>query len=122
MWSLGVIIFILLSGCSPFIAEDTVKMYALITEGKYEFHDKYWGAISDDAKELVSRLLTVNPDERISAADALQSKWIQSDGLEANDLRNSLTELKKLNVRRKFKGAAYAVIATNRMENLLATT
>ena len=121
MWSVGVIMFILLSGCLPFKHKDTAFLCKLITEGKFKFHDKYWGVISDDAKDLVSRLLIVNPDERISAADALKSRWIQNDGLKAIDLHDNLEEFKRFNARRRLIGAAHAVIAANRLRELLVT-
>ncbi len=39
---------------------------------------KIWDHISDSAKDLVTRMLTYNPEERISAADAYKHKWLQS--------------------------------------------
>ena len=123
MWSMGVIVYTLLAGYPPFRSQgiDLSLLCEMIKLGKYKFHDEYWSVISDDAKDLVSKLLTVNPEERISAADVLKSKWIQNDGLEANDLNDNLEEFKKFNGRRKFKAAALATIVTNRMIKSVAT-
>ena len=47
-----------------------------ITRGEYEFHEKYWGDISTDAKDMVRGLLTVNPDKRLTATECLEMPWI----------------------------------------------
>lgn len=119
VWSMGVIMYILLCGYPPFFTNDKVPLKDLIIRGQYKFHNKYWSNISDDAKDLISSLLTVNPDKRISAADASKSRWIQNDRLADNDLVKSLKELKKFNARRKLKGAALATIAVGRLTNSL---
>ena len=78
MWSLGVIIYILLGGYRPFQGTpDKVRMK--ICYGDYEFHDQYWNHINLDAKDLIKRMLTVDPEKRISATDALQHAWIVAE-------------------------------------------
>jgi serine/threonine protein kinase len=44
--------------------------------GEYQFHRKYWAGVSDEAKLLISRMLTVDVSRRITAADAMESEWI----------------------------------------------
>lgn len=117
MWSVGVIIYILLSGYVPFRSKDKSLLYDSILKGRYEFHDKYWSVISDDAKDLVSRLLTVNPSRRISASDALRPKWIENNSLEDNDLCDNLEEFKKFNARRKFKGVKLKLMSISESRN-----
>lgn len=120
MWSLGVIVYILLGGYPPFIEENQRELFRKIRRGQYEFHEEYWGGVSKDAKDLISSLLTVDPDKRISATDALRNKWMVGDAaaLAANDLGVNLTELRKFNAKRKFKAAAMAVIAQNKITSL----
>lgn len=120
MWSLGVIVFILLGGYPPFIEENQRELFRKIRRGQYEFHDEYWAPISQDAKDLISALLTVAPGKRLTAKEALQNKWIVGDdaALEAHDLGQTLTELKKFNAKRKFKAAALSVIAKNKISSL----
>lgn len=74
MWSLGVILYILLSGISPFEEE---ALYEQITEGKYEFDVCEWTAVSPEAKELVRRLMTVNPKDRLTIKQAREHKWFR---------------------------------------------
>jgi len=120
MWSLGVIIYILLGGYPPFIEQNQRELFRKIRKGQYEFHEEYWGGVSKDAKDLISSLLTVDPAKRISAKEALEHKWMLTDGkkLAAQDLGTNLAEFKKYNARRKFKGAVNAVIMANKLSSL----
>jgi len=113
MWSLGVIVYILLGGYPPFIEDNQRELFRKIKRGSYEFHAEYWGGVSSEAKELIQQLLTVNPNQRISAEEALKSKWMTGDdeALAKQDLGLNLQELKKFNAKRKFK-AAVKVVST----------
>ena len=95
MWSLGVIIYILLGGYRPFRGTGEALMRQ-IRYGEFEFHDKYWSHVSDSAKELIQSLLTVNPDSRADATQALESAWIQSaeEDLASQSLDSNLQEFK----------------------------
>lgn len=95
MWSLGVILYIVLGGYRPFrgTADEVMKK---IRYGEYEFDEKYWRHVSEEAKKLIRRMLTVNPEERISASEALSSSWIQADSesLVGTDLTANQERLK----------------------------
>jgi hypothetical protein len=80
MWSVGVIIYILLSAAPPFYGKTDAEMNAKIRAGYYRFPDKYWAHISSAAKDCITRLLTVDPARRMSALDALQHDWVVSIG------------------------------------------
>lgn len=86
VWSLGVIVYILLSAAPPFYGKTDVEMNRRIKAGQYRFPDKYWASISVSAKDFISRLLTVDPTRRMSASEALQHDWMVSIGLHTNDL------------------------------------
>jgi len=75
MWSVGVILFMLLGGYRPFRGEPDEVMRQ-IRYGEYKFHKRYWKNIDDEAKILITRMLTVIPIGRITATAALQSHWI----------------------------------------------
>lgn len=65
-WSLGVLLFEMCCGWSPFYAEDTQQMYRNICFGKIKFPR---GAIGDDGKQFVKGLLNRNPKHRLGAAN-----------------------------------------------------
>lgn len=111
MWSIGVIVYILLGGYPPFIDSNQRELFRKIRKGSYEFEPEYWGKVSKDAKDLILSLLTVDPDARISAEEALHNPWItvSDDALAGKDLGKNLEQFKKFNARRKFKAAVTAV-------------
>ena len=86
MWSVGVIVYILLSAAPPFYGKTDAEMNRRIKQGVYKFPDKYWAHISSAAKDFIGRLLTVDPTRRMSAGEALQHDWIVSIGMHTNDL------------------------------------
>lgn len=88
MWSVGVILYILLGGYPPFIENNQRMLFRKIRKGQYEFHEEYWGSVTQDAKTLIAQLLNIDPVGRLSASKALHNKWITSDAktLEGKDL------------------------------------
>jgi calcium/calmodulin-dependent protein kinase (CaM kinase) II/calcium/calmodulin-dependent protein kinase I len=76
-----------------------------IRYGEYEFHERYWGHVSQDAKNMIAGMLTVNPEKRISAADALKNSWITADkhSLENTDLHENQQQLKDFKPKAKMR-------------------
>ncbi|KAI9922636.1 hypothetical protein PsorP6_002115 [Peronosclerospora sorghi] len=72
MWSVGIIIFEMLTGYQPFYPP-----HACIEEDA-DFSDRVWKTISTDAKDLVQRLLERDPAKRLTAAEALAHTWFES--------------------------------------------
>uniref|UniRef100_A0A8C9JX41 non-specific serine/threonine protein kinase n=1 Tax=Panthera tigris altaica TaxID=74533 RepID=A0A8C9JX41_PANTA len=82
MWAAGVILYILLCGFPPFRSpeRDQDELFNIIQLGRFEFLAPYWDNISDAAKDLVSRLLVVDPKQRYTAHQVLQHPWIETAG------------------------------------------
>ncbi|HJJ92637.1 MAG TPA: protein kinase [Methanocorpusculum sp.] len=75
IWSMGVTMFVVLSGETPWDLEDKRAMVHRITHGQYDFDSERWQSVSEEAKDLIRQMMKVNPEERISAADALKHPW-----------------------------------------------
>jgi len=81
-WSMGVLLYLLLSGQRPFSGED---MQSAIMAGKFgPMMGDYWdGArvvpVTETAKDVVKKLLTVDSEKRLSAEEALEHEWISKD-------------------------------------------
>lgn len=71
------ILYILLCGYPPFNGANDKQIIQTVLSGQYTIDEPEWADVSDEAKDLVMQLLTYNPAERISAADALQHAWIK---------------------------------------------
>lgn len=78
MWALGVISYILLSGTMPFEDDNRMRLYRQILKGKYSFSGEPWPSVSNQAKDFVERILTVEPGKRLTAGQALKHPWIIS--------------------------------------------
>jgi len=75
-WAAGVILYILLSGNVPFSGDDNRELFDRITSGDYYIGGKVWKGVSSDAKDLVRKLLVVDPEKRFSTTEALNHPWL----------------------------------------------
>ena len=120
MWSVGVILYILLGGYPPFIESTQRDLFRKIRRGEYEFHEEYWGTVSSEAKELISQLLTVDVNARLTADEALENQWITGDDakLMQRDLGANLEKMRNFNAKRKFRAVVSTIIAINKLNSL----
>jgi len=79
LWSCGVILYILLCGSPPFYGKSEKEIFQRILDGSISFKHKIWSKISDEAKNLVIKLLQVDPSKRLSAAEALEDIWFKNN-------------------------------------------
>jgi calcium-dependent protein kinase len=75
LWSMGVIVFVLLSGHMPFHGDSDDQMKA-IKRARYEFKPEHWAKISTTAKGFVQSLLELDPAKRLTSEMALEHTWI----------------------------------------------
>ncbi|CAM9360959.1 MAP kinase-activated protein kinase 2-like [Lampetra fluviatilis] len=80
MWSLGVIMYILLCGFPPFYSNHGLAispgMKKRIRLGQYEFPSPEWTAVSEEAKQVIRKLLKTDPTERMTIAEFMNHPWI----------------------------------------------
>ncbi|KAK6641895.1 hypothetical protein RUM44_013615 [Polyplax serrata] len=77
IWACGVIMFTLLVGCPPFWHRKQMLMLRNIMEGKYSFSSPEWADISEPPKDLIRKLLVVEPEKRITIQEALNHSFFQ---------------------------------------------
>mmetsp|Transcript_9299 Transcript_9299/g.19867 ORF Transcript_9299/g.19867 Transcript_9299/m.19867 type:complete len:358 (+) Transcript_9299:60-1133(+) len=106
MWSVGVILFILLSGYSPFDDDNDAVLFEKIKKGNYDADDPIWENISADAKDIVAKLLTVDSGKRLTAEQALQHPWVQGLAFKDDEkgsrkqLQSTMDKMKNMAVKR----------------------
>jgi len=117
LWSAGVILYILLCGFPPFYEEELPALFDQILKGRYDFPSPWWDKISDNAKDLVRRMLTVDPKKRITAAEVLKHPWICGN---APNVAIDTSALGKYQATKKLRKAGQKLMAINRMKLALA--
>uniref|UniRef100_A0A3Q2X4I4 calcium/calmodulin-dependent protein kinase n=1 Tax=Haplochromis burtoni TaxID=8153 RepID=A0A3Q2X4I4_HAPBU len=111
-----VILYILLVGYPPFWDEDQHRLYQQIKAGAYDFPSPEWDTVTPEAKDLINKMLTINPAKRVTATDALKHPWICQRSTVASMMHRQETVecLKKFNARRKLKGAILTTMLATR--------
>ena len=93
--------FIMLSGTPPFYHEDNFELFEIIKQGHYNFDAPAWQQISNEAKDLINRLLVVEPDNRISPEEIRNHPWITGDYKKVCSNLNVLNKMREWNTKRK---------------------
>lgn len=81
IWSLGVVLYILLSGMPPFWGDNEKEIFTSILRGQLDFQTAPWPAISPAAKDLVTKILTFDVRQRATAEAILQHPWLHTHGV-----------------------------------------
>ncbi|OMJ94471.1 hypothetical protein SteCoe_2376 [Stentor coeruleus] len=76
MWSLGVIIYELLVGKHPYMSKEKHDIIKEIYKGELDFNNPNFLSLSFSAQDFIKKLLIFNPEERLSAKDALIHPWL----------------------------------------------
>ena len=112
IWGLGVVTYAMLCGYAPFSSADPELFRKQLERGQIEFHEKYWSSVSPEAIDFVRRCLTLDPEQRITAEEALEHAWFKVC-LERDDSHDVSAGLRE-NYRTKWKTAIAAVRATQK--------
>ncbi|ELT88671.1 hypothetical protein CAPTEDRAFT_183765 [Capitella teleta] len=119
MWSIGVITYILLSGCSPFLGDDKQETLANISAVDFSFDCEDFANTSLLAKNFIQGLLLRNPNERATVYDCLRHPWIRPVKESQAQCRRSssinLENLKSFLARKRWKQSIQVVSLCNRL-------
>mgnify|MGYP001803518482 CR=1 FL=1 len=96
MWSLGVIVYLLIGGYSPFHSFEWSLYKREVLQGEFEFHSEYWRTVSHSAKKLIKGMLNTDPTNRLTARQALESEWFRGneEALANVDLSSNVKKIK----------------------------
>lgn len=75
MWSIGVLLYVLLTGCSPFGGDTKQETFCNISRCRLDFPDDLFEDVSEEARDLMRKLMVKNPNERLTATECLQHPW-----------------------------------------------
>jgi calcium-dependent protein kinase len=112
VWSMGVILYILLCGYPPFHHTNNAILFELIKKGKFVFHENEWQGVSQEAKSLISHMLTVDANTRYTIDQVLDDPWLMGLAQQTNnaELTGAVSRLRTFNAKRKLRAAAMAVM------------
>ena len=96
-WSVGVVLFILLSGSPPFYDEDNFALFEKIKKCEYNFNAPSWSSISDSAKDFISKLLVADPNARLNGDQIMQHPWILGQSIPTNTDASILNKMREWN-------------------------
>jgi len=109
IWSLGVLLYTLVSGYLPFQGSNAAEVFRKIKEADYHFNHAEFSAVSDECKDLIGKLLVTNQKKRLTGQQALNHPWFKmfndpnSATKGAQDIKISSDVLDRL---RSFKGVS----------------
>jgi len=114
LWSLGVVVWMLLSGYPPFHGDERLMM-SKIKAGQADWsHKSRWKPVSDNAIDFVKKLLCTEPERRMSAQEALQHPWLAHGGSEGKPAvlsRDTLRSLQRYADASKVRRAVLQLLA-----------
>ena len=89
-------------GYPPFHDENHAELYKKIRKGAFVFDSPYWDNVSQSAKDLISRLIVLDPERRMTVNDVLRHEWIVKT-LPKKDITPAISELRSHLARRRLK-------------------
>lgn len=117
IWSCGIIMHILFCGFPPFLGKNDKEITERAATAKLEFSQNAWEQVSAQAKNLITKMLSKEPDDRPTAAECLTDQWFHQlrtkMGMEAykkSENEAILKNIKQFNGALKMQQAAMAFI------------
>ena len=120
MWSLGVILYMFIVGHAPFDGRSNRDIMEKIKGGKYLKNEKRWKKASNEVKDLINKLLVLEPEKRLTAFEALRHPWfkvsnsnILFNNISKEEVLNCISNLLNYSIKSKFEELVLAYIVHN---------
>ena len=120
MWSLGVILYMFIVGHAPFDGRSNRDIMEKIKGGKYLKNEKRWKKASNEVKDLINKLLVLEPEKRLTAFEALRHPWfkvsnssILYNNITKEEVLNCISNLLNYSIKSKFEELVLAYIVHN---------
>ena len=120
LWSVGVILYMFIVGHAPFDGCDDEEITSNIQRGVYRKKDRRWLKASKEVKDLIEKLLTYRPSQRLTALQALNHPWfkitdsnILYDNVPKSDVINCIKNILTYNINYKLEELFLAYIIHN---------
>ncbi len=122
LWSCGILMYILLCGYPPFQDESEEKLIYEIKNAKIVFKEEDWINITQEAKNIITKILTIEPNKRLSAAEALKDPWITKfSNSRMKELENNVInvnfKIRRFSSKQKLEQATVAFIVHQNSSN-----
>ncbi|CAG9310553.1 CDPK1_10 [Blepharisma stoltei] len=116
IWSCGAMLYTMLSGEPPFTGSNKDEIFASIKEANIKLKGSRWSKISQEAKDLIRKMLVLDPSERITAQEAWEDTWIQDRAngvIDDNEISSRVVrKLVEFKAKNKLQQATMAFISS----------
>ena len=114
-WSIGALLYLMLGGSPPFYGKTRGNIFSAICKGEYSFEGVQWKKVSSKAKDLISKLLVVDADNRYDADQALSHPWFKqavTPRISSETRLEVMSNLKAFTKSRRFRKEALNVLVS----------